>query len=89
NFTYFRINIKVTPKLDDVEIYIDLRVVKTIIGRPFLNIFEYTISTDFTIRIKGVGGKLIKLTKWVIFTFYLLSKDLKGKPTLFKIRAIS
>ena len=42
-FIYLRIVVKTTPDSPNVEVYVDLRVGKTIIDRKFLNTFEYSI----------------------------------------------
>ncbi|KAK3946943.1 hypothetical protein QBC32DRAFT_386980, partial [Pseudoneurospora amorphoporcata] len=86
-FTHLRVLARATPEAEESEVCIDPGAAKTIIGRSFLQTLEHSISTEYSTRIKGVGGKPTKLTKWATFTFYLPGTDSKGNPTLLKTKA--
>lgn len=55
--------IRTTVTFNKIKIYIDLDAAKIIIGRDFLLIFEYLISTKYITKIRRVNGRLLKFTK--------------------------
>ena len=86
NFTYFWITAIITPDKILIEVCIDLGIGKIIIDRKFLNLLEYSISTNFYTKVQSISGKTTKLTDWATFILYLPKKNIRdSSPILLKI----
>ena len=58
NYIYFRIIARVLFKVEELEIYINLNIIKTIIDRKFFNTLKYSISIKYKIKICSINGKI-------------------------------
>ncbi|KAK3391545.1 hypothetical protein B0T20DRAFT_363481, partial [Sordaria brevicollis] len=85
NYIYFRIKVRSFLTAEEVEIYIDLKVVKFIIDRAFLINFKYIISIKYIIKIRGVNGKFTKLSEWATFNLYF-EGEVDGKSGFIKVK---
>lgn len=83
SYIYIRVNTKLNLNGSVVEVYIDSGTGRTLIGRKFLKTLEYTIKVRDT-EVKGVGGKLVRISEWATFKIYFESFDKSGNLILIK-----
>ena len=60
-FTYLYVIARTLPDIEDIEVYLDPGVSKSIIDVIFLQVLEYKVENHIG-KVKGINGKAIRLS---------------------------
>ncbi|KAJ4369260.1 hypothetical protein N0V85_009100, partial [Neurospora sp. IMI 360204] len=85
SFTHMRVNARPSLEGKTTEVCMDPGTGRTLIGRSFLNTLVHTTETRHA-KVKGVGGRPVKINEWATFEVYLEGFDKQGQPTLMKFK---